>query len=66
MDRPLFVNATVDALGLVYSQAQVLGQLAKDRTQHSAEHVSTPVVARDMLSIIKAHGQDKLQYWGFS
>ncbi|TDL14553.1 alpha/beta-hydrolase, partial [Rickenella mellea] len=66
MDRPLFVNATVDALGLAYSQAQVLGQLAKDRTQHSAEHVSTPVVARDMLSIIKAHGQDKLQYWGFS
>ncbi|TDL14566.1 hypothetical protein BD410DRAFT_833037 [Rickenella mellea] len=54
-NRVPHVNATVDALGIAYGQASVLGQLAKARTRHSAEHVGTPVVARDMLSIIKAH-----------
>ena len=31
-----------------------------------AERMSTPLVARDMLSIVEALGQDKLQYWGIS
>ncbi|TDL16249.1 hypothetical protein BD410DRAFT_731629, partial [Rickenella mellea] len=65
-NRVPHVNATVDALGIAYGQASVLGQLAKARTRHSAAHVGTPVVARDMLSIIKAHGKQKLTYWGFS
>ena len=30
------------------------------------ERVSAPLVARDMLIIVNALGQKKLQYWGFS
>ncbi|KZM25686.1 hydrolase [Ascochyta rabiei] len=31
-----------------------------------APYISTPFVARDMLKIIDALGEDKLQYWGIS
>ncbi|KAH8079799.1 TAP-like protein-domain-containing protein [Cristinia sonorae] len=60
------VNASDTALGALYATSQNLGELAQARMSHVAQHVSTPVVARDMLSIVKAHGRDKLQYWGFS
>ena len=46
--------------------AHHLGDLAAERMQGVAEHVSTPVVARDMLNIVEALGHEKLQYWGFS
>lgn len=59
-------NASVDALGRQYALAQLLGKLSYDRTRHVAEHVSTPVSARDMLTIMRAHGREKLQYWGYS
>lgn len=60
------VNASPAALGRTYAFAQNLGSLALRRAEKVAQHVSTPVVARDMLSIINAAGQEKLQYWGFS
>ncbi|TDL14554.1 hypothetical protein BD410DRAFT_797094 [Rickenella mellea] len=65
-DHVVVLNATVDALGYQYARSQIIGQFADNRTRHSAEHIGTPTVARDMLSIVKAHGMDKLQYWGFS
>lgn len=37
-----------------------------DRVQLVAESVSTPAVATDMLNIVKAFGQDKLNYYGVS
>lgn len=59
-------NESKESIGKLYANLQLLGDVAKDRVKDVAEHVSTPVVARDMLSIVKAHGMDKLQYWGFS
>ncbi|EJD49761.1 alpha/beta-hydrolase [Auricularia subglabra TFB-10046 SS5] len=60
------VNSTQDAMGKVYGQAKILGNLVEQRQKTIAQHMSTATVARDMLSITKAHGRDKLQYWGFS
>ena len=60
------LNQTAGTLGAFLSNAKVIGDIAASRSRKYAEHVSTPVVARDMLSIVKAHGLDKLQYWGFS
>ena len=60
------MNSSDTALGALYADAQILGNLAHARMAHVAQYVGTPTVARDMLSIIRAHGIDKLQYWGFS
>ncbi|THH28198.1 hypothetical protein EUX98_g5998 [Antrodiella citrinella] len=62
----LLVNSSDTALGALYASSHVVGAFAKARVGDVAQHVGTPVVARDMLSITKAHGRDKLQYWGFS
>jgi pimeloyl-ACP methyl ester carboxylesterase len=29
-------------------------------------HINTDHTARDMLSVVRAHGREKLLYWGFS
>ena len=63
---PLNLNSSPSALGEAYGRANIMAELAADRAKFVAERVSTPTVARDMLSIVKAFGQDKLQYWGFS
>lgn len=60
------MNETSGSLGKIYATAQTFGDIAKARIQDVAEHVTTPVVARGMMNIVKAHGMDKLQYWGFS
>lgn len=59
-------NETSDSLGTVFAKGQLVGKIAKARIPDIAQHVSTPTVARDMLSIVEAFGLDKLQYWGFS
>jgi hypothetical protein len=46
----------------LFGTAQIVGNLTLDRAKKEAEHVSTPEVATDMLSIVKAYGLDKLQY----
>ncbi|EJC98089.1 alpha/beta-hydrolase [Fomitiporia mediterranea MF3/22] len=63
---PLDLNASMSSLGEAYARGKILSNLVKDRARYVAERVSTPLVARDMLSIVKAFGQDKIQYWGFS
>ncbi|TCD60883.1 hypothetical protein EIP91_009374 [Steccherinum ochraceum] len=60
------INSSDTALGSIYASAQNLGHLGAARMGDVARYVNTPTVARDMLSITKAHGRDKLQYWGFS
>ena len=50
-----------------WANFQALRRLAKDRdTAGILSHVSTDNVARDMLRIVEAYGQTKLQYWGIS
>jgi len=60
------INASQSALGDILSAADMAGSIVESRAKKVAEHVSTAIVSRDMLSIVKAHGLEKLQYWGFS
>ncbi|KIJ43913.1 hypothetical protein M422DRAFT_252838 [Sphaerobolus stellatus SS14] len=60
------VSASSDSLAREYARSYVTGQLAVNKVNHIAQYVGTALVARDMLSITRAHGRDKLQYWGFS
>ena len=60
------VNTTQDAVSRQYAQSILYGQLAEMRTMDAAPYVSTALVCRDMLSIVRAHGYEELQYWGFS
>jgi hypothetical protein len=53
-----------DAFARSYARWSVFGDLATQRTKMAAEHVSTAVVARDMLKITRVFGFDKLKYWG--
>ncbi|PPR04800.1 hypothetical protein CVT26_012973 [Gymnopilus dilepis] len=59
----LVTNST---LPRAWAKAQVLGQLAAETDNGYLRHINTENTARDMLSIVEAHGRDKLQYWGFS
>ena len=59
-------NDSVSSIGRDFAVAEILDMLAADRVKTITESVGTPAVARDMLSIVKAFGEDKLQYWGFS
>ncbi|KDR84381.1 hypothetical protein GALMADRAFT_237210 [Galerina marginata CBS 339.88] len=65
---PLAEDATAapDILPSQWARFQVLGRLAQDRDNGFLAHVTTDNVARDMLSIVEAHGQTKLRYWGIS
>ncbi|KAJ3506934.1 hypothetical protein NLJ89_g6589 [Agrocybe chaxingu] len=49
-----------------WARMQVFGRLAQGRDNGFLSHVTTDNVARDMMSIVSAHGREKLQYWGFS
>ncbi|KZV89518.1 hypothetical protein EXIGLDRAFT_721388 [Exidia glandulosa HHB12029] len=66
LQYPPLINSTVDALAKLHGYWKIMGELAEERQAHTAAHMSTAIVARDMLAITKAHGRDKLQYWGFS
>lgn len=61
---PLF-NITADAMARTHARFTTYNALA-ERTRDIAPYVNTAAVAEDMLDIAKAHGTDKLQYWGFS
>ncbi|KAK0187550.1 Alpha/Beta hydrolase protein, partial [Armillaria mellea] len=60
------VNATSDQIPHLWASAQVIAELAKERDNGILNYISTDNVARDMLQISEAAGQEKLQYWGFS
>ncbi|KAJ7182770.1 TAP-like protein-domain-containing protein [Mycena crocata] len=60
------LNASADALGRSWAQAQVHTRLAAERAGDFLPHINTDNTARDMLHIVEAHGREKLQYWGFS
>ncbi|KAF7360212.1 hypothetical protein MVEN_00750000 [Mycena venus] len=58
------LNASSDSLGRFWARAQVYNRLAGE--QGSLQHINTDNTARDMLQIVRAHGEEKIQYWGFS
>ena len=60
------LNASPSALAETYARGQALSNIVAERSRYVAERVSAPLVVRDMLSILDALGQEKLQYWGFS
>ncbi|SJL15396.1 uncharacterized protein ARMOST_18893 [Armillaria ostoyae] len=60
------VNTTSDQIPHLWASAQVLAELAKERDSGILDYISTDNVARDMLRISEAAGQEKLQYWGDS
>ena len=63
---PFNANESISSMGTLLAHSQILGKLAEDRAKTVAESVSTPSVARDMVAMMDAFGQEKLQYWGFS
>ena len=60
------LNSTTGSLPKMWALSQVIGKLAEKRDDGALGHVTTDVVARDMLKIAQAHGRDKVNYWGFS
>jgi pimeloyl-ACP methyl ester carboxylesterase len=63
-DPPL--GATPDALARTYARFASFGTVAEARLKDIGPYINTPFVARDLLAITKAHGFDKLRYWGVS
>lgn len=63
---PQNANESISSLGRTLAQAQILGKLAADRIEQISESVSTAAVATDMLTITRAFGFDKVNYWGIS
>lgn len=62
----LTVNSSDNALGLLYERAQLLGQLVESRSGDIAQYLTTSMVARDMVLLVNALGDEGIQYWGFS
>ncbi|KAJ7760788.1 TAP-like protein-domain-containing protein [Mycena olivaceomarginata] len=58
------LNSSSDALGRFWARAQVYNRFAAERSSY--QHINTDNTARDMLQIVRAHGREKLQYWGIS
>ncbi|KAJ6459217.1 TAP-like protein-domain-containing protein [Mycena sanguinolenta] len=59
-------DAERDAFGRTYAVAMLQSKLAAARDDGSLRFINTESTARDMLTIVRAHGQEKLQYAGFS
>lgn len=64
--EPALINASSDALSKRIARAHVINNLIKQKSGDVARHANSAVVARDMLSIVQAHGFSQLQYWGQS
>ncbi|KAF9498353.1 alpha/beta-hydrolase [Pleurotus eryngii] len=65
-EYPDALNSSTEVLPRSIARAQLMGHLAEDQDDGTLRHVTTENIARDMLSIARANGNDKLQYWGFS
>jgi pimeloyl-ACP methyl ester carboxylesterase len=60
------LNVTGSALGTAYAKTLVTNKLAEQRGADILPFMHTEYTARDMLTIVEAHGRDKLLYWGVS
>ncbi|KAH7067838.1 alpha/beta-hydrolase [Auriculariales sp. MPI-PUGE-AT-0066] len=68
MSRPPTLNSSADALARTWATGKLLGGLVQQRPSAKwvAKHMSTAIVARDMLSITRAFGRNHVQAWCFS
>ncbi|KAJ7753230.1 hypothetical protein B0H16DRAFT_1690860 [Mycena metata] len=60
------LDESVNAIAEQWARAQVQGQLAEERAKGYLQYITTDNTARDMVRIMEAFGQEKLQYWGIS
>lgn len=60
------LNASSDAVGQLYAKSKVANALAKERASDVLPYMTSDFTARDMMSIVEAHGQEKLLFWGMS
>ncbi|KAJ8092780.1 hypothetical protein PM082_023608 [Marasmius tenuissimus] len=60
------LNQSRETVESFWANSQIMGTLAYDRGKDYLGHMNTANSARDMLRIVEAHGQEKLQYWGLS
>ncbi|KAK6981586.1 Abhydrolase-4 domain-containing protein [Favolaschia claudopus] len=60
------LNASQDAFGRTMANSMLEAKLAGARDDGSLRFINTEATARDMLKIVEAYGEEKLQYWGFS
>ncbi|KAL0562415.1 hypothetical protein V5O48_019672, partial [Marasmius crinis-equi] len=63
---PRELNHSSETVESFWAYNKIIGSLAAERGKNYIAHMNTDHVARDMLSIVEAHGREKLQYWGFS
>ncbi|KAF8645993.1 hypothetical protein AX16_007419 [Volvariella volvacea WC 439] len=64
--RTSALDATPDGVSRAWARAQIAGKLAQDRSGDFLQYINTENTARDMMEVVRAHGRDKLQYWGLS
>ncbi|KAK7468238.1 hypothetical protein VKT23_002747 [Stygiomarasmius scandens] len=60
------LNSSSEALPETWAKFQAFGQAAQARDNGILDFVTTGNVARDMLGMIEAMGQEKIQYYGLS
>ncbi|KAL8938442.1 MAG: hypothetical protein Q9216_003892 [Gyalolechia sp. 2 TL-2023] len=62
-----FLNASDTAVGETWAAAQALGESCYENARDIGELIGTGYVARDIMQIVDALGEDGLlRYWGFS
>ncbi|PPQ73621.1 hypothetical protein CVT24_007620 [Panaeolus cyanescens] len=49
-----------------WAKMKVINAMTRENDDGGLRFINTDQTARDMLSIVRAHGREKLQYWGFS
>ncbi|KAL0580848.1 hypothetical protein V5O48_001140 [Marasmius crinis-equi] len=59
-------NNSRETVESYWANTKNMGTLAYKRGKDYLAYMNTDHSARDMLSIVEAHGREKLQYWGFS
>ncbi|KAK6063972.1 TAP domain-containing protein [Seiridium cupressi] len=65
---PLVVgDASEFELGTLWANSKILANYCEARTQNISEFIGTAFVARDLMQVVDALGEDGLlRYWGFS
>ncbi|KAL0067808.1 hypothetical protein AAF712_005248 [Marasmius tenuissimus] len=60
------LNHSTETVESFWGYNKITGALALQRGKEYLPHINTDHSARDMLKIVEAYGEEKLQYWGFS
>jgi pimeloyl-ACP methyl ester carboxylesterase len=60
------LGTSPDAIGRTLAHYKQAGLLTKARASDIAPYLTTALVCRDMLGVVRAHGRDKLLFFGQS